>query len=1100
MRRSLLALALAAAPALAADEPTKLLRFPDIHGDRVVFTHAGDLWTASTAGGTATRLTAHPGLELFAKFSPDGEWIAFTGQYDGDEQVYVARASGGEPRQLTFYLAHGPLAPRWGYDNLVYGWSPDGASVFFRSLRDADGAGVETALYSVPVAGGLPVKLPMPSAGAADYSPDGTRMVYSPLWRDFRTWKRYQGGWAQDLYLFDLATAAIEPVSHSPRTERDPMWIGDAVYFVSDRDGMLNLFRFDLATRETTQVTHETTWDVRWASSDGRAQIVHELDGELVVHSTATGTSRKLDIVVPTDGVHRRPSRVSAEKQIEDWELSPKGERALFVARGDVFTAPIEKGPTRNLTASSTAHDRHARWAPDGRAIAYVSDASGEDEIWLVDQAGAGTPRQLTRGMAAMLYAPAWSPDGRRLAFADKHGKVYVVGVAGGEPTEVADDDFGRVFDYAWSPDSAHLAFSLGEANNTRSIWIWSAGDGETRRATGELFNEYAPAWAPAGDYLFFLSEREFAPQISQIEWNFAGNRMTGIFALALGADVAHRFPPESDEVELADAKPAAGGEGKKAKKDDGGKGDDESAGEKAPPPVRIDWDGFAERVVRVPVEADNIDGLAVTADHLLYTVSGASFYGRASYAKPRLEIFDLEKRESSTLAEEISGWALSRDGKKVLVRQNGKFNLYDVKPKGAEKKAVATSGLLVDRVPADEWATMFEEVWRRYRDFFYVRNLHGYDWRAIGERYRRWLPHLAHRSDLNYLIGEMIAELNVGHAYVAGGDFQLPDRPSVGLPGARFALDAASGRYRIAKIFRGDNQEAKYRAPLAEVGVDARVGDYVLAIDGEELRGDDNPYRLLRHKRDPVELTLNERPTLDGAREVTYLPIEDESALLYRDWVERKRAYVTERTGGRVGYLHLPDMGGDGAYEFVKWYYPQLRKEGLVVDVRANGGGNVSQWIIERLDSKLLATEFGEASDFPQTYPYTVFHGHLVCLLNETSGSDGDIFPAMFRQAGLGPLIGKRSWGGVVGIGGTGPLLDGGAIFVPQSGQNDLDGSWIIEGHGVDPDIVVENDPASVIAGVDNQLDRAIAEVLAAIEREPRRLPSRPPDPVKTP
>ena len=1100
MRRYLCTLLFAAAPALADAGPTKLLRFPDIHGERVVFTHGGDLWTASTAGGTATRLTAHPGLELFAKFSPDGRRIAFTGQYDGDEQVYVVDATGGEPRQLTFYPAQGPLAPRWGYDNLVYGWSPDGQRIVFRSLRDADGAGVETALYTVTIAGGLPVKLPMPTSGAADFAPDGKRMVYSPLWRDFRHWKRYQGGWAQDLYLFDLATAAVEPVSHSVRTERDPMWIGDAIYFVSDRDGVLNLYRFDLATKQTRQVTHEKTWDVRWASSDGRGQIVHELDGELVVHDVASGQSRKLDVFVPSDGVHRRAARVSAAKQIEDFELSPKGERALVVARGDVFTAPIEKGPTRNLTASSTAHDRHARWSPDGRWVAYVSDASGEDQIWIADQAGEGEPKRLTDSLAAMLYAPAWSPDSKRIAFADKHGKVYALTVADRKLVEVADDAYGRVYDYTWSPDSAHLAFSMGEANNTRSIWIWSAADGKARRATDELFNEYAPQWDPAGDYLYFLSERQFAPQISQIEWNFAANRMTGIFALALRADAPHPFPAESDEVKLEEEDKKGDAKTEKtdgAKKESGKQGDAEK---KAAKPVKIDFDGLAARVVRVPIEADNIDGLWMTADHLLYSVSGAFYYGRDNGAKRRIELFDKKKRESSTLVDDAGPWAVSHDGAKLLVRQSGKLNLYEVKPKGAEKKPVSTDGLAVDRVPAEEWATMFDEAWRRYRDFFYVRNMHGYDWQALGERYRRWLPHLAHRTDLNYLISEMIAELNVGHAYVEGGDFELPERPTAGLPGARFELDAAAGRYRIAKIFRGDNEEPKYRAPLAEVGVDVKVGDYVLAIDGEELRGDDNPYRLLRHKRDPVTLTLNAKPSLDGARKVAYRPIDDESALLYRDWVEKNRAYVTAQTGGRVGYIHVPDMGGNGAYEFVKWYYPQLRKEGMVVDVRSNGGGNISQWIIERLDSKLLATGFGEASEFPETYPYTVFHGHLVCLLNSTSASDGDIFPAMFRKAGLGPLIGKRSWGGVVGISGSGPLLDGGTIYVPQAGQNDVDGNWSIEGHGVDPDIVVDNDPASVIAGQDKQLDRAIAEVLSAMEREPRRLPSRPPDPVKTP
>ncbi len=1110
MRRSLVLLAVlvgtfAALPALASDPPpTKLLRFPDVHGDRVVFTYGGDLWTASTdaaKGSLATRLTAHPGLELFARFSPDGSAIAFTGQYDGDEQVYVVPATGGEPRQLTFYPAHGPLAPRWGYDHQVYGWTPDGRQILFRSLQDADGGRTESALYTVAVAGGLPTRLPMPTAGAGDFAPDGRRLVYSPLFRDFRTWKRYQGGWAQNLFVFDPATAALEPVSPTPRTERDPMWLGEAIYFVSDRDGVLNLFRYDLATKATTQLTQEKVWDVRWASSDNSSQIVYELDGELALFDAASSAARRLPIVVPDDGVRRRPARISAVQQIEDFELSPKGERALFVARGELFSAPIEKGPTRNLTNSSRAHDRWARWSPDGRRVAYVSDRGGEDQIWLVDQDGGGPPSQLTSGLAAMLYAPAWSPDGQQIAFSDKNGKVYVVGVADRKLLEIADDEYGRVFDYAWSPDSAFLAFSLNDPNSTSSLWIWSRAGGRLERATDGNFNEVNPVWDPEGRYLYFLSDRQFAPQISQIEWNFAGNRMTGIFALALAKDTPHPFPPESDEVKPEEpAKPADSEEADREK----GKAKPEAKEAAAKPalakPVRIDFAGLGERVSAVPVEADNIGALAVAGKHLLFEVAGAPFYGRSSDSKPRLQLFDFEERESSTLVEGVNGWAVSRDGAKVLVRQGSDFALWDVKPKGAEKKAVSTAGLMVDRVPLEEWAEIFDEVWRRYRDFFYVRNLHGYDWAAIGERYRRWLPHLAHRSDLNYVLGEMVAELNIGHAYIEGGDIELPARPKVGLPGARFALDAASGRYRLAKIFRGDNAEEKYRAPLAEVGVDVREGNYVLAIDGVELTASENPYRLLRHKTDPVTLTVNAQPSLAGARKVTYRPIDDERDLLYLEWVAGNRRYVAEQTGGRVGYLHLPDMGGSGAYEFLKWYYPQIRKEGLVVDVRSNGGGNISQWVIERLDSKLLGTRFGYASDHPATYPATVFHGHMVCLLNETSASDGDIFPARFKKAGLGPLIGKRSWGGVVGISGTGPLVDGGTVFVPQQATNDVDGSYIIEGYGVDPDIVVENDPASVLAGRDPQLDRAIVEVLAAMEREPRKLPARPSDPVKTP
>jgi len=1076
--------------AASATAQTRLLRFPDISGDRVAFCYAGDLWTVPAQGGTATRLTTHPGLELFPKFSPDGKWIAFTGQYEGDEQVYVMPATGGEPRQLTYYPARGPLAPRHGYDHQVYGWTPDGTGVLFKAWRDADGIRSEGALYTVPAAGGLPKALPMPTAGAGDFSPDGKRLVYSPLFRDFRTWKRYQGGWAQDLYLFDLATRDAKAIATSVRTERDPMWIGDAVYFASDRDGTLNLYSYDLASQSVGKLTQSTTADVRWPSSDNRGRIVYELDGVLHVFETQTRADAEIAVFVPDDGVARRPSRHSAEKNVEDFALSPKGERAVFVARGDVFTLPIEKGPTRNLTHSSGAHDKWARWSPDGKRIAFVSDKSGEDEIYVVDQAG-GEPEMLTRGGAAMRYAPEWSAEGTHLAFSDKDGKLYVLTLADKKLVEVADDPRTQVRDYTWSPQGAYLAFSLMDANGTRSIHVWSRLDARTRRVTDEWWNEEAPAWDPEGEYLYYLSDREFAPQISRVEWNFAGNRQTGIFAVTLKRDGASPFPSQSDEVTpgKAEEKPAEAGKGE--------------AKDKPSTPFRIDFDGLVQRVTRAPIEADNFDAVTAIKGHLLFVRTGAPFYGRDPNPKPALIIYSIKDRKESVLASDIAGVAVSGDGSKVLVKQGEAYNLFDAKadakPDAKDKKTVSTQGLQVDRAPAEEWAQIFGEVWRRYRDFFYVKNMHGYDWKAIGERYRALLPHVGHRSDLNYVLGEMVAELNVGHAYIEGGDYEMPERPKVGLPGARFELDEASGRYRIARIFKGHNEEERYRSPLSEVGVDVKVDDYVLAIDGVELKANDDPYRLLRHKTDPVTLTVNARPSFDGARKTTYRPIASEEALLYLAQVDENRERVEKLTRGRVGYIHVPDMGSAGSYEFLKWFYPQIRKEGLVVDVRSNGGGNVSQWLIERLDTKLLGTGFSRVDDYPDTYPQTVFHGPKVCLLNETSASDGDIFPYMFRQAGLGPLIGKRSWGGVVGIGGRGPLIDGGRVFVPESGTNAVDGSWVIEGHGVDPDIVVENDPKSVIEGRDPQLERGVAEVLKAMEAQPMKLPARPADPVKT-
>jgi len=1098
-------LAVTAAYAGAQDSGTKLLRFPDIWGDEVAFSYGGDLWIASADGSTARRLTAHPGQELFPKFSPDGQWIAFTGQYDGDEQVYVVPTVGGEPVRLTWYPAVGPLPPRWGYDHQVYGWTPDGEKVLFRSLRDA-GGGTETRLYTVPRTGGLPTVLPMPNSGAGAFSPDGGRLVYSPLFRDFRHWKRYQGGWAQDLYIFDLATNDVTSIAHSDRTERDPMWIGNTIFFVSDRDDHLNLFAADPATGEVEQLTFSDPWDVRWPSSDGNRRIVYELNGQLRIFDVVSKSDRAIVVNVLDDGLWKRPRRVSVAGMIGGFDLSPKGERAVFSARGEVFSAPIEKGPTRNLTRSSGANDRAAAWSPDGSQIAFISDAGGEDEIWLVDQAGKTAAEQLTTGHSTRLFQPVWSPDGEHIAFSDHIGRLFVANVADGADVLIADDIQGRVFDYAWSPRGGHLAFSLNNEAGMSRLHIWSVADGALHTLTSDYFDAYSPAWGTKGDYLFYLSDRHYAPQISDLEWNFAGNQRGGVYAMALRKDVKPLFPPQSDEVKLDEDSDDGEEEPEKAdekkadkKKDENDSKNGEKDTEKGP--VVIDFDGLSDRVVRAPVGPDNYFGLSAVEGHLLYGTVGPPFYGRSNAKSRKLYIYSLKDRKASELVKaDLQGGAISADGKKVLVRLGkGGFKLYDVKPKPGDPKSVSTKGLVMDLVPAEEWALIFDEAWRRFRDYFYVENMHGYDWKAIGERYRAQLPYVAHRSDLNYVLSEMVAELNAGHTYIMGGDFQIPDRAPVGLPGARFELDAEVGRYRVAAIYRGHNEESRYRSPLTEVGVDLAVGDYVLAIDGEDLAGDDNPYRLLQHKTDPVTLTVSSSASAAGAREASFEPIRSEQPLRYLNWVLRNHERVTEMTEGRVGYLHIPDMGAPGIAEFIKWFYPQIRKQGLVIDVRSNGGGNVSQWIIERLDSKVMGTRFGRTYDVPATYPGTAFHGHMACLLSETSASDGDIFPHYFREAGLGPLIGKRSWGGVVG-GGSTPLVDGGSVFVPRSATNDVDGNYIIEGIGVEPDIEVENDPRSVIEGRDPQLERAVAEIMASIERDPMRLPQRPADPVKTP
>lgn len=1090
---------------------TRLLRFPDVHGDKVVFCYAGDVWLAASTGGTAARLTAHPGLELFPKFSPDGAWIAFTGQYDGDEQVYVMPSGGGVPRQLTFYPARGPLPARWGYDNQVYGWTRDGSAILFRSMRDGFDL-TDTRLFTVPMQGGLPTPLPMPVSGGGDIAPDEQRAVYSPLTRDFRTWKRYEGGWAQDLYTFDFKSHKLEPVAHSVRTERDPMWIGNKIYFVSDRDGTLNLFEWDIERKEVTQRTHSTQWDVRWASRGEDGEIVYELNGELHVYDTKSKLDTALKIRVPDDGIASRPARIPVSGNIEDIGLSPKGERALVVARGDVFTLPIEKGVPRNLTASSNAHDRAAAWSPDGARIAFVSDRTGEEEIWSVDQDGSGGLLQLTKDSHERKNGLRWSPDSKRIAFDDKSGRLWSLDVATLSLVEVAHDRAGSVGDYSWSPDSGWLAFSLSDENRFRSIYLWNAAQTRLARVTDELFNETEPVWDPNGEFLWFLSDREFAPQLTGIEWNFCVNRTTCVYGLALRRDVKHPFPPESDEVSLAKdgivpvkdgASPVRDGVSPVKKEDEPKKDDAQKPAAKVEPekPVAIDLEGLSARVVRIPVEADNYSGLTCNKETLFYVKSGAPYYGRESDTKTALMAFSRHDRKSTALVEDCGGYALSANGAKILARSGGTMALYDATPKGKDSKDdVATSGLYVDRIPKDEWRVAFNEVWRRFRDYFYVPNMHGYDWDALRKQYEPLLAEVGHRSDLNYVIGELIAELNIGHAYVTGGDWDMPARPPVALFGGRLEFDLANGRYRLVRILRGQNEEDRYRSPLTEVGVDAKVGDYVLAIDGVELARNDDPYRVLRYKADrPVELTLNATPAMEGARKVVFRPISTETDLFYLDYVLDNRARVDKLSNGRLAYIHIPDMGADGIREFIKWYYGQVRKEGLIVDDRNNGGGNVSQMVIERLRRVLLGTEFARNSEFTGTYPEVVFHGPMACLINENSASDGDIFPWMFQKAGMGPVIGKRSWGGVTGITNHGPLIDGGTVNVPEFGHANADGQWAVEGHGVDPDIVVENDATSILDGRDPQLERAILEVLKAVDARPMKLPGRAPAPIKT-
>ncbi len=1055
---------------------TRMLRFPDIHGTQVVFSYAGDLWLANIdSDDPARRLTSHPGLELYPKFSPDGSKIAFAGQYRGDEQVYVMDVTGGEPTQLTFYPVNGPLPARWGTDHQVYGWSPDGQEVIFRSLREMFGNG---RLYRVPVDGGLPVAMPMPRAGSGDLSPDGKQIVYSPLFRDFRTWKRYQGGWAQNLYIFDLENNRAEQITDHIRTERDPMWLNSGIYFVSDRTGTLNLYRY--ADGDVSQLTDSESWDIKWASSDGGSQIVYEIEGTIGHFDTNTGVEQRLSITVPDDRVRRTARRIEVKGQVEGFNAAPDGSRAVVVARGDVFSVPVEHGVTRNVSRRGDAHDREAAWSPDGNYIAFISDRNGEEQLFVVDQAG-GEAKALSEPKALRLYRPRWSPDSEMIAYYDHTGVIHVTDLDG-EHREVYDSPYDVRTDYTWSPDSQWIAFSRQQPdNNNTVISVWSRDSSRVTDISEGFFGGNNPSFSADGKHLFFITTRQFAPQIGSIEWNYVTDRENSISAIALNTDSGNPFLPRNDEVEIREDE-------EKEEEDDDEKDKDVR--------VAIDFDGIQQRVIHVPVDDDNLSGIQAIDGKLLYLTGGPSYYGREADVKTTLHAFDFETRESDVVIEDVGGVALSADGKYAFVRQNGAMKRVEIAAP-EEPGDISLDNLIVYRAPAEEWPVIFDEVWRRFRDYFYVDNLHGYDWNTLREQYKPLVADVSTREDLNTLIGEMIAELNVGHAYIAGGDLQAPHRSSASLLGARFEADTRAGRYRISHIYDGHNEEDRYRSPLTEVGVDVEVGEYILAIDGRELTLADNPYDLLTDRgNQPVELTVNVRPRMSDARTVLVQGIGDETSLVYLEWVSNNHAYVQEKTDGQVGYLHIPDMGANGIYEFIKWYYPQIRKKGLVIDVRSNGGGNVSQMIIRRLMQKPLAFGFRAHSEWSRTYPATAFIGPMATLMSEDSASDGDIFPYMFREAGLGPLIGKKSWGGTVGITGHGPLLDGGTVFVPEFGMGQPGKGWIIEGEGVTPDIEVANDPAS---SVDAQLDRGIAEVMNRIEAEQPSFLPKPVAPDKT-
>ena len=1066
---------------LQAQNEAKMLRFPAIHGNQVVFSHGGDLYTVDINGGVARQLTNDPdGFEIFARFSPDGKNIAFTGQYDGNTEVYVMPSQGGEPQRVTYTatLERDDLSDRMGPNNIVMTWK-DNENIVYRSRRITwdDFVG---QLFVANINGGLGEQLPFSEGGWISYSPDGTKIAFNRVMREFRTWKYYKGGMADDVWIFDFNTKELTNITNNVAQDIFPMWAGNKIYFCSDRDRTMNIFCYNLDNKELTKVTNYTYYDVKYPSI-GDNDIVYENGGELYRLSLKDNSIYKIPVQIIGDGISSRTKYVDASKY-NSGDVSPDGKRIVLGARGDVWTLPVESGITRNLTKSDGVHDRNVAWSPDGEYIAYISDRTGNDELYIQQQDGKSDAIQLTdpqKVSETYKYQPVWSPDGKKIIWDDKMNRLMMVDVATKKVTEIAKSEAGEFDDFAWSPDSKWIAFVKSNMSEFNQIFIYNIDTQKTEPVTDTWFNSSNPTFDKNGKYLYFTSERDFNPTYSSVEWNYAYREMSRIYMVTLQKDTPSPFLAKNDEVSVdkgeakdeKSEKPGKSDKGKDKKKDSK-KEDDKS--------IKIDFEGIKDRVIPLP-------GINTAYYYSLKAVDNGLYYMSWGNRGGGVYYYNLEDKEAVRIGD-FNGFILTPDGKKMVIRKHWDMAVIDA-PKREVKgidKPIDLSNMKKWVNLHEEWAQIYTEAWRQMRDFFYAPNMHGNDWPAIHEKYAVLIPYCSDRNDVNYLIGEMIGELNIGHAYTGGGDRNPVRRLTTGLLGAELERDG-SGYYKINKILKGESWNENAISPLTEIGVNAKEGDFIVAIDGVSTKDMTNIYEALIDKAGkPVVLSLNSKASEAGARDVVVEPIASENSLYYYNMVQTNIEKVSKATNGQVGYVHIPDMGPEGLNEFVKYFYPQLTKKALIIDDRGNGGGNVSPMIIERLRreaSMWTVTRNGNAAEIK---PNQMMNGPKVLLFNKYSASDGDLFPWQFKHYKLGTTIGTRSWGGVVGIRGSLPFIDGGTLNRPEFAPFDQNGNWIIEGYGVDPDIVIDNNPYDEFNGIDAQLDKAIEVILEQMKSWP--------------
>ena len=1055
--RIIMMAALAAAALTAQADEGRLLRFPGTNGREVAFSYAGDIYTVPITGGTAHKLTSHEGYEAFARYSPDGQTIAFTGQYDGNTEVYVMPAQGGEPKRITFTASNprDDWGDRMGPNNITMNWTPDGKGVIYRN-RISDS--FDGKLWCAPIDGGMPSQLPLPEGGFCCYNGDGTKLAYNRVFREFRTWKYYKGGMADDIWIYDTQAKTVTNITNNVAQDIDPMWIGDEIYFMSDRDNRMNIFVYNALTGVTQKVTDFTEYDVKFANCGG-GKIVFENAGYLYVLDPATKRSERIMIDLNSENNFAREQQRTVKDYLTGGSLAPDGSRIAISARGEVFDVPAKHGVIRNITHTPGVHERNASWSPDGKNIAFISDQTGETEIWM-RPVGSDKAVQLTKDNDTYIRDFEWSPDGSQIVYTDRKNRMILLNVKTMAKQTLLTDEMGEIPTPSFSPDGKWLTYYRNGANEYSVVYLYNIAERKEYPVTDRWYDSNSPAFSSDGKYLIFASARDFNPIYSSIEWNFAYRDMEGIYLVMLAKDTPSPFLLKDDQV-MAGSQPADSPKGD-AKK--GGK----SKAQADASAVRIDIDGIADRIVKVPVGTGSYGNFICDGSHLWYS-------GRGS-----VRMFDFAEQKDEVIADRAMMMA-SADMKSALYLKGDDIYVVPLAPRKADlSEPVALDGMIATVNYEQEWKQIFDEAWRAYRDGFYLENMHGVDWKAMHDKYAALLPYVKNRLDLTYVIGGMIGELAVGHAYVDGGDHITVDQHNIGMLGAE--LQQVGTGYKITKILRGAPDRESLRSPLQEPGLNVKVGDIITAIDGVPTQGVSNIYTLLRDKAGVLtELTL------EGGRKIVVKPIQDEYPLYHYEWVQHNIDYVSEKTGGRVGYVYIPDMGPEGLREFSRYFFAQTDKEALIIDDRGNGGGNISPMVIERLLRQPYRLTMYRGSNRNGTTPERTHVGPKVLLVNKYSASDGDLFPWSFKENKIGPVIGTRSWGGIVGISGSLPYMDGTDIRVPFFTNYDTHGNWIVENHGVDPDILIDNDPVMEYRGIDQQLDKAIEVILEQLkDRQP--------------